>query len=157
MKNTLQERLHQTKPFESLETEAVLSLVVLAQDLSDESMPLLKEADLSGPQYNVLRILRGAGKDGLMCSDISKRMVHRVPDVTRLLDRLEARGYVERERDAADRRVVVARITPSGLHAIAPLDNALKDLHHKQLAHLGEKRLRQLISLLDAARNRPAG
>jgi len=153
MKNTLKERLRQNKPFDSVETEAVLSLMVLAQDLSDASSELLKQADLSGPQYNALRILRGAGKDGLMCSEIGKRMVNRVPDVTRLLDRLEARGLVARVRDAADRRVVVASITPAGLRAIAPLDQPLMELNRRLLGHLGEARLRKLIELLEAARD----
>jgi DNA-binding MarR family transcriptional regulator len=152
MNATLRERLQQTKPFESLETEAYLQVVMLAQELSAAVAHQLKLADLSGPQYNALRILRGAGDAGLTCSEVGKRMVHRVPDVTRLLDRLETRGWVERHRQTEDRRVVRVGITPAGLGVIAPLDAPLKEIHERQLGHMGEKRLREFIGLLETAR-----
>lgn len=152
MSPSLQERIKQTKPFENLETEAYLNLVVLAQELTDGVMAVLKRADLSGPQYNVLRILRGAGEAGLNCGEIGRRMIHRVPDVTRLLDRLEARGFILRQRESDDRRVVRVWITPEGLATLAPLDKPLAEAHRNQLGRLGEKKLRALISLLEEAR-----
>jgi DNA-binding MarR family transcriptional regulator len=153
MTPTLQDRIKQTKPFDNLETEAYLNLVLLAQELTDGVMDVLKRADLSGPQYNVLRILRGAGEDGLNCGEIGRRMVHRVPDVTRLLDRLEARGFIQRQRESGDRRVVRVWITPEGLTTLAPLDRPLAEIHRQQLGRLGEKKLRSLIALLEEARS----
>jgi DNA-binding MarR family transcriptional regulator len=106
------------------------------------------------PQYNALRILRGAGEGGLPCGGLAERMIHRVPDVTRLLDRLEARGLVRRRRESEDRRVVRAWITDKGRQWIAPLDAALVELHQTQLGHLGERKLKQLVRLLDEVRER---
>src|SRR5205823_12001244 len=91
---------------------------------------------LTGPQYNVLRILRGHGGDGVPCHEIGGQTVARTPDVTRLVDRLEAAGLAERARTAADRRVVLVRITPAGRELLARLDQPVLDLHRQALAHL---------------------
>jgi DNA-binding MarR family transcriptional regulator len=99
----------------------------------------------------VLRILRGAGEEGLTAGDMGDRMITRDPDVTRLLDRLEKRGLAERWRCTEDRRVVWTRITPAGLAAIAPLDEAINEIHLRRLGHLGPERLSSLIELLEAA------
>jgi len=104
------------------------------------------------PQYNVLRILRGAGKTGRSCSEVADRMIHRVPDVTRLLDRLESRGLVVRQREARDRRIVRCWITDAGIHLIAPLDAPMAKLHQDMLGHLGEEKLLQFIQLAEEAR-----
>jgi DNA-binding MarR family transcriptional regulator len=152
MTGSLRQRLQQSKPFDSLETEAYLCLLELGQELTDGIARLLKAKDLSMPQYNALRILRGAGEGGLPCGGLAERMIHRVPDVTRLLDRLEARGLVTRQRETEDRRVVRAWITDKGRQCIAPLDEALVKVHQAQLGHLGERKLRQLIRLLEEAR-----
>jgi DNA-binding MarR family transcriptional regulator len=117
---------------------------------------LLRAADLSFPQYNVLRILRGAGAGGLPCGEIAARMVNRDPDITRLLDRLEARGLVRRSRDQRDRRVVVADITAEGLAALKPLDGPVARVHRDQLAHMSRRQLETLIELLEIARTAPA-
>ena len=101
----------------------------------------------------MLRILRGAGQKGLAAGEVGERMITRDPDVTRLLDRLERRGLVERWRCREDRRVVYTRITQAGLDAIAPLDDAVVSLHVKQLVHVGQDRLRALIDLLELARD----
>lgn len=148
---TIRETIQQTKPFENLETELYLGLVLLVQRMNDNVYALLKEADLSQAQYNALRILRGAGAEGRACSEIAERMIHRVPDVTRLLDRLELRGLISRRREESDRRVVRAWITKTGLALIAPLDAPLATLHTKQLACLGEKRMKQFLQLTEAA------
>ncbi|MCC6145315.1 MAG: MarR family transcriptional regulator [Candidatus Hydrogenedentes bacterium] len=152
MSGSLQQRIKQSQPFASTETEAYLCLIEIGQDLAAGVSDLLKTCDLSMPQYNALRILRGAGEVGLPCGGLAERMIHRVPDVTRLLDRLESRGLVTRRREAGDRRVVRVWISEPGLKAIAPLDEALVDLHRKQLGHLGERKLRQLIRLIEEAR-----
>lgn len=147
----LADKTKQTKPYENVETELYLSLVLLVQRLNDGVNALLKQADLSQPQYNALRILRGAGPEGRTCNEIAGRMIHRVPDVTRLLDRLESRGLIVREREVADRRVVRVSITKAGLALLAPLDHPLSDLHRQQLACLGEKRSQQLMAMVDEA------
>ncbi len=152
MAGKLQEELKQSKPFVNLESEAYLNLVILAQQMTDGVHQLLKTANLSMQQYNVLRILRGAGEEGRSCSEISERMVHRVPDVTRLLERLEARKVVQRQREVQDRRIVRCWITQDGLDLIATLDAPLAQLHQDALGHLGEQKLHLLIQLAEEAR-----
>lgn len=108
--------------------------------------------DLSQPQYNVLRILRGAGVEGLPCGEIGSRMITRDPDITRLLDRLEKRGLTTRSREAKDRRVVTVRITKAGLDTLAELDKPIVDSLKAGLSHLGERDLRKLIEFLERLR-----
>ena len=135
---------------------AYLALLQAANDLSAEIHALFKSADLTEAQYNVLRVLRGAGDTGVTCSQVGERLIHKDPDVTRLLDRLERRHLIERARDRSDRRVVRTRITGKGLAVLATLDGPLDALHEKQLGHLSEKQLAQLQSLAEAARSRGA-
>jgi DNA-binding MarR family transcriptional regulator len=117
--------------------------------LSRAPAQLLRAVDLSGPQYNVLRILRGAPA-GLLCGQTSERMITRDPDITRLLDRLEKRGLIVRLRQKQDRRRILVRIAPQGLELLARLDAPMCQIHRGQLGHLGPTRLRQLESLLRA-------
>lgn len=154
MTGRLRQEIRQKKPFTSLEEEAFLNLLRTANALSQGLAALLKSAELTPTQYNVLRILRGAGREGLPSGEVGERMVTRDPDVTRLLDRLEKRGLVKRWRDAADRRVVRARITRAGLEVIALLDEPVVQMHLRQLGHLGAERLRELVALLEDARER---
>jgi DNA-binding MarR family transcriptional regulator len=153
MVGRLQQEIQQRKPFASLEEEAFLNLLRTANALSQGLATVLKGADLTTAQYNVLRILRGAGTEGLPSGEVGERMVSRDPDVTRLLDRLERRGLVERCRDADDRRVVRARVTEVGRAVLAPLDGPVVEMHVRQLSHLGPERLRELVALLEAARD----
>lgn len=153
MAGRMQQELKQSKPFGSLEEEAYLNVARTANVLAQGLTELLKSHDLTSTQYNVLRILRGAGQKGLAAGEVGERMITRDPDVTRLLDRLERRGLVERWRCREDRRVVYTRITQAGLDAIAPLDDAVVSLHVKQLVHVGQDRLRALIDLLELARD----
>jgi DNA-binding MarR family transcriptional regulator len=143
-----------SKPFSQLEEEALLSVVRTADLLAQRMNQFLKRFELSGSQYNVLRILRGS-PDGLSCGQIAERMISRDPDVTRLLDKLEARGLIERERNEDDRRVVIARITAGGLDLLTRLDPLVASEHRRQLGALGEQKLRQLIELLEQARDLP--
>src|SRR5207237_7857027 len=122
----------------------------LMRDLED----VLKEARLSPTQYNVLRILRATGNEGLACHEIAQRMITRDPDMTRLLDRLEERGLISRSRERQDRRVIRVRISHDGLRTLKDLDEPVRSVHRHQLAHLGEKRLRLLAKLLEQARTR---
>jgi DNA-binding MarR family transcriptional regulator len=149
MAATLAEALKQTKPFESREEEVVLALQHTAARLIEPWALFLKStAQLTVSQYNVLRILRGAHPSRLACTEISQRMVARDPDVTRLLDRLAARGLIERVRDRRDRRVVEVGITRAGLAALKQLDPAVERFPRAMLSRLGPKRLEQLATLL---------
>ena len=131
---------------------AFLSIVQTAEELQRGMAELLKTRDLSMAQYNVLRILRGAGPEGATCSDVSDNLVRHDPDVTRLLDRLDKRGLIDRARDTKDRRVVRTRITRAGAALLAELDDPVDELHARQLGHVGTKRLADLVALLDEAR-----
>jgi DNA-binding MarR family transcriptional regulator len=152
MAKRLRDEIRQHKPFGSLEQEALLNVLRTADVLMQRLTAVLKPFNLSHSQYNVLRILRGAGADGLACQDVADRMITRDPDITRLLDRLEARGLVTRARDQKDRRVVVARITPEGERLLEALDQPIAEVDRRPLQHLGEQRLRTLIQLLELAR-----
>ncbi len=154
MAGRLQAEIKQTKPFASAELEAFLNLQRTADALARGLAEVLKPAGLSGPQYNILRILRGTSPAGCACRELGERMVTRDPDITRLLDRLEARGLVARERGREDRRVVKTCITEKGLRVLAELDAPIMALHRRLLGHLGERRLRTLIRLLEAARQK---
>jgi MarR family transcriptional regulator, organic hydroperoxide resistance regulator len=154
MARPLQEEIRQQKPFVSLEQEAVLNVLRTADVLQQRLAAALKPFKLSHSQYNVLRILRGAGPKGLACREISERMITRDPDITRLLDRLEARGLLTRARDQKDRRVVMARITSEGQRLLEVLDRPIVEVDRQLLQHLGEQRLRALIELLELARDR---
>jgi len=135
------------------EEAAFLDLLRTTDVLSHRPAQVLKTADLSATQYNVLRILRGA-PEGLTCGEVANRMITRDPDITRLLDRLEKRGLISRCREAKDRRMVLARITPEGLAVLAGLDSPIQEAHRRQLGHLGRERLRALAELLSACRSR---
>jgi DNA-binding MarR family transcriptional regulator len=153
MARRLGEEIQQQKPFESLEQEAVLNVLRTADVLLQRITAVLKPFKLSHSQYNVLRILRGAGPEGLACREIGERMVTRDPDITRLLDRLEARGLLTRTRDQRDRRVITARITLEGRSLVDALDQPIAEVDRQPLQHLGEQRLRTLIRLLQLARD----
>ena len=150
--SALQRELKQSKPFRSLEQEALLSIERTAALLSHGVADALRPYDITPTQYNVLRILRGAGEQGLCRNDVRDRLVAQVPDVTRLLDRMEQMELVERERATDDRRMVFTRITKKGTQLLARLDEPVARLHHQQLGHLGATRLRTLIDLLAATR-----
>jgi len=134
-----------------LEEEVFLDLLRTTDLLGRRVATVLKPDDLSGNQYNVLRILRGS-PDGLTCGEIASRMITRDPDITRLLDRLEKRNLISRCRETKDRRMVMARITPDGLKLLGRLDEPVQEAHRQQLGHLGRERLRALTELLHAAR-----
>jgi DNA-binding MarR family transcriptional regulator len=144
--------IKQERPFATLEEEVFLNLQRTADALSRRLVETLKQSDLTPTQYNALRILRGAGDDGLPCREVGERMVTRDPDVTRLLDRMEARGFVARGRDGRDRRVITVRITEQGRSVLDATDPSVSALLVSALAHLGRERLRSLNELLEAAR-----
>ncbi len=153
MAGRLQLELKQTKPFSTLETEAILNLQKTSDVLNQHLQAFLKPFGISGTQYNVLRILRGAVPEGLKCSEIGERMVTHDPDITRLLDRIEKRGLIVRAREEKDRRVVRTRITADGLELLKRMDQPVEDGSRDILGHLGRERLIQLIELLEVARD----
>jgi DNA-binding MarR family transcriptional regulator len=144
--------IKQTKAFGSLEGEAILNIQRAASVLEQAVGEALKPFGLSPTQYNVLRILRGAGSSGLACQEIGERMVTRDPDITRLLDRLEGPKFIERARSREDRRVVVVRLAEAGARLLASTDSSIDRLPKRVLGHLGARRLRLLIDLLELAR-----
>ena len=149
--------LKHTKPFPTLETEAIVNLHRTMDVLERQFETCLKPYGISTTQYNVLRILRGAYPEGLKCSEIGERMVTHDPDITRLLDRIEKRGLIERAREEKDRRVVRTKISADGLDLLARMDQPVEEGSRRILGHLGPERLTQLIELLEAARDIPQG
>ena len=149
----LQKELKQNKPFKSLEEEVILSIAHTAEYLGSTLSGVFKAADLTPTQYNVLRILRGAGSEGLSCSEIGERMVTKESDITRLLDRIESRGMISRERPANNRRMVITRITEEGLRVLAELDRPVEETNRQLVGHLGKEKLKTLSALLEAVRN----
>ncbi len=152
MAKSIQAEIRQTKPFQSLEDEALVALYRTAERMQWRFSEMLKDHELSPTQYNALRILRGAKEEGRACSEIAERMINRDPDITRLLDRLERRGFVARCREGKDRRVIITRITPAGLQLLETLDRPVADFNRKMLGGLGDRNLRTLVRLLAAAR-----
>lgn len=152
MPSNLRAELQQRTPFQSLQQEAHLNLVrthALLQDAFDE---LFKPYGLSSTQYNVLRILRGAEPGGLCRNELRDRLVTRMPDVTRLLDRMEDLGLVKRERDTNDRRMVTTLLTKQGRRLVADLDDVVAAEHQRTLGHLNKTQLGALVELLSLAR-----
>ncbi len=149
---TLQEEIRQSKPFGSVQEEAHLNIIRTAAVVGHAFGEAMKSRGITGTQYNVLRVLRGAGSHGLCRNAVRDRLVAKVPDATRLLDRLEKMGLLERERGDSDRRFVTTRITPGGLQLLAELDEPVAELHRRLLGHMSEPDLRTLVALLERVR-----
>ena len=156
---SLQHDLQKKHGFDSPEQQAYLNLARTHAELAGPFTSLFKEHDISEASYNILRVLRGVrrnperGRDALPCGEVGGRLVTRVPDVTRLIDRLVKAGLVERIRGELDRRVVLARITTQGLALLRKLDKPVLDLHAQTLGHLTRAELKQLNTLLEKARS----
>jgi DNA-binding MarR family transcriptional regulator len=145
--------IHQTKPFRSLEEEVYIGLRLTAQLMEEPWARYLRRTEgISPSQYNLLRILRGAGVEGRTMREISERMINRDPDVTRLADRTVKLGLARRMRDAEDRRVVKLYITEKGVELLSRLDESVHEFLEQVLGSLGPKRLRMLRDLLGEAR-----
>jgi DNA-binding MarR family transcriptional regulator len=155
MAGRLKREIKQKRPFSSVQEEVVLSIMRTADQVAVPMNEVLRGAGLSPSQYNVLRILRGAGEEGQPCGEISERMVRRDPDLTRLLDRLEASGLVTRTRDTRDRRIIRASITAQGAELLASLDEEVEASIRRGLAHVPVARLRTLLELLEEVRAKP--
>jgi DNA-binding MarR family transcriptional regulator len=128
----------------------------IADTLGAEAEQVIKTAGLTAAQYNVLRILRGAGRDGLACREIGERMISRDPDITRLLDRMEKRNLITRERQSDDRRVVKTYVTPQGLELLKTLDRPVSALHKRQFHGIAPAKLKILFAMLKEIRSQHA-
>ena len=152
MSRGLQAELKQKRPFASREQEAYLALLRTADALQSSMESKLREFGLTGTQYNALRILRGARPDGLPCSEIGERMITHDPDITRLLNRLEQRGLVERTRGQHDRRVIYGKISTAGQKLLREMDRPVEQHGREMLRHVSQADLRRLIDLLERVR-----
>jgi DNA-binding MarR family transcriptional regulator len=148
----LASEIRQSKAFSSLEEEALLNLARTHEFVQQRSSEFFKQFGLTATQYNILRILRGAGSDGISCSQASERMITADPDITRLLDRLETRGLISRQRSRDDRRVVNSYITPEGLELLKTIDKPLSQFIKRFIGHFGRERLEQFIGHLESIR-----
>ena len=152
----LQREIRQRKPFRSSAHEALVGLLRTTDRVRRTLAGVVEPRGLTLQQYNVLRILRGARPAGLPTLEIAARMVEHAPGITRLLDRLEAKTLVRRQRHDDDRRQVMCRITPAGLRLLAGLDSGLQRAEESTLGMLSRRDLRRLIALLDRIRAAPA-
>ena len=148
MSIALQTEIQQQRPFRSLEEEAALNLHRTAQLLADRSEAKLREHGLTPNQYNILRILRGAGDGGLGRIETRERLLSRMPDVTRLLDKMEYMGLVMRVRSTSDRRCVPTALTDKGRALVNALDEPVAAMQHEQFGHLTPGQLHSLIEIL---------
>jgi len=149
---TIREEIRQTKPFASAAEEAVVTLLGTADRVRTALGRVVESHGITLQQYNVLRILRGAGPEGLPTLDIASRMIEHSPGVTRLLDRLGAQRLARRERCPADRRQVLCHATPLALRLLAGLDGPVAEAGRRCLAPLPPARIAGLVQALDAVR-----
>src|SRR6516165_5634444 len=150
--NRILEEIRQTRPFATQQEEAVLNIVRTADALKRGGELLFRRHGVTSAQYNVLRILRGAGGRGLHCSAVAERMITAEPDITRLLMRMERVGLLVRQRDTVDRRMVTAIATDRGLQLLDELEAPLKELQERQFALLSDNEMETLISGLEKVR-----
>jgi len=134
-----------------------VAFMQIADAFGAQAEQVIKTAGLTAAQYNVLRILRGAGPAGLACREIGERMISRDPDITRLLDRMEKHNLITRKRQSDDRRVVKASVTPQGLELLKLLDRPVNALHKRQFQHIAPAKLKALAAMLQEVRLQQAG
>lgn len=146
------QEIQQSKPFRTPHQEAAIALLRTADVVRRRIAAVIEPAGITGQQYNVLRIVRGAGESGIPTLDIAKRMIERTPGITRLLDRLENRQLVRRERCPSDRRQVLCWITPAGLDVISQLEKPVTKADKEVIQGLDVAELRHLIAYLDRIR-----
>ena len=157
MAHRILEEIRQTRPFATQQEEAALNIVRTADALKRGGELLFRRHGITSAQYNVLRILRGAGDRGLHCSAIAERMITAEPDITRLLMRMERLGLLMRQRDSADRRMVTAIATERGLQLLVELEAPLRKLQERQFALLSQDEIDALIDGLEKVRAGVAG
>jgi DNA-binding MarR family transcriptional regulator len=149
---SLQHEIRQTVPFQSAAQQATIALLRTADFVRRRLSGVIEPRGVTFQQYNVLRILRGAGAEPLTASDIAERLIEQTPGVTRLVDRLEAKGLVLRERSTEDRRLVNTRITEAGRMLLESLDEAVDRADEEAVGSLTKKQIDQLATLLEQIR-----
>jgi len=150
--SVLRDEIKQTRPFSSPAHEALVSILRTAAVVQRHISQVVDGSGITIQQYNVLRILRGAGSAGLPTLAIRDRMIEEAAGITRLLDKLETAGHVVRERSTPDRRQVLCHITPAGLRLLAQLDEPVDAANDYALAMLDDAERRALVELLGAVR-----
>lgn len=145
--------LRQSKPFRLAAEETLLAMLKTADIVGGADEHFLKGHGITPRQYNVLRIVRGAGHQGMPCGEIGARLISRVPDVTRLLDRMEKAGWIERRRNTPDRRLVMIHLTTAGQQLVDDLDEPNRDFLERTLGQMPADRQRLLCDLLAEARS----
>ena len=150
--SALRDEIKQTKPFTSSSHEAVVSILRTAAVVQRYISQVVEGSGVTIQQYNVLRILRGAGTAGLPTLAIRDRMIEEAAGITRLLDKLETAGHVVRERSTPDRRQVLCQITPAGLRLLTALDEPVDAANHLALTMLDDQEKQSLVELLGAVR-----
>lgn len=153
MPNALQAELRQRRPFPTRTSEAFVSILRTAAVLEHGMELALRPFGITLTQYNVLRILRGAGDQGMCGREIAERVVARVPDIPRLLERLEGMRLIARERDDADRRHVTVTIRPKGLELLEACWPVVDAVERARFGRLSERTLAALIEGLAAIRD----
>lgn len=153
MPQNLQAEIKQSKPFPSPMAEALLSILRTAAVIDHHLAEVLRPFGLTATQYNVLRILRGAGEKGMCGREVAERLVSKVPDVSRLLDRTEELGLIKRERNPEDRRHVTARITDKGLAVLEKATPELEAIQRRRFGRLDPEGLQRLIAALEDVRS----
>jgi DNA-binding MarR family transcriptional regulator len=154
MTQTLRDEIQQTKPFRSSYEETLLNIVRTASILSDEGTQLFKPFGITTAQYNVLRILKGSEPEGLCRNEVRDRMLTRMPDMTRMLDRMEEAGLVRRARESQDRRHVTTHITAAGKKILKELEAPVAENQKNLLGHMTDRELKTLSELLTKARGK---
>lgn len=152
--SAIQAELLQTRPFPSIYQEATVALLRTTAVLRRAVSRVIETSGISMAQYNVLRILRGAGPDGLPTLAIRERLIEEAPGITRLVEKLEQARLIRRDRSTRDRRQVMCAITDDGLALLAGLDDAVDDVERRALSPLSAADTEQLLALLDAIRSR---
>lgn len=152
MTSKLQEEIKQTRSFATMEEEALLNIRRTSDRLQYNGQQLFKPHGITPTQYNVLRILRGAGDKGLRCSEIGERLVSSDPDITRLLGRLQKQKLIRRKREPKDKRVIYTKITDEGLRLLKEMDPLVNENAKQLFKHMSKEKLATLISLLEEAR-----
>jgi MarR family transcriptional regulator, organic hydroperoxide resistance regulator len=155
--STVQDEIGQRRPFHSLKAEVAVSILRTAALLERHFAQVVSRTGVTVQQYNVLRILRGAGEEGLPTLVIRDRMIHAAPGITRLLDKLEKAGLARRERASPDRRQVFCYITDRGLEVLDQLDDEMRAADDIAVGNLTEAEQRQLMTLLDGVRSAHRG
>lgn len=150
--SAVQREIRQTRPFRSLSQEGVVALLRTADVVRRYIARVLEPYGITPQQFNVLRILRGARTEGIPTLAIAERMIEEAPGITRLLDRLEAKGLVRRQRCPEDRRQVLCHATPQALDLLGRIDDAMNEADESALGTLSEEDKAQLVRLLDAVR-----